>query len=96
MSVGFRAVEWNRIKVIYDAIVLAGVILYVGGCITVVSGTAPPKNLAAAISLHIDAFAEGAMDVAKRCLDLARHLIARDDAPRGDRARRPEGPHAGR
>ena len=28
MSAGFRAVQWNRAKLVYDAILLAGVALY--------------------------------------------------------------------
>jgi hypothetical protein len=28
MSVGFRAVQWNRDKIRYDAILIAGVVLY--------------------------------------------------------------------
>jgi hypothetical protein len=28
MSAGFRAVQWNRAKVVYDGILLAGVALY--------------------------------------------------------------------
>jgi nitrite reductase/ring-hydroxylating ferredoxin subunit/DMSO/TMAO reductase YedYZ heme-binding membrane subunit len=30
MSVSFRAVQWNRAKILYDAILLAGVALYIG------------------------------------------------------------------
>ena len=39
--------------------------------------------------------AEGAAMLTKRCLDLARHLIERDEAPTLDRARRPQGAPAG-
>ena len=28
MSAGFRAVQWNRTKLVYDGILLAGVVLY--------------------------------------------------------------------
>ena len=31
MSVGFRAVQWNRAKLVYDAIVLVAIALYLGG-----------------------------------------------------------------
>ena len=31
MSVGFRAVQWNRDKLIYDAILLVGVAVYIAG-----------------------------------------------------------------
>ena len=30
MSVGFKAVQWSREKLIYDGILLAGVALYIG------------------------------------------------------------------
>ncbi len=30
MSAGFRAVQWNRAKLVYDGILLAGVVLYIG------------------------------------------------------------------
>jgi nitrite reductase/ring-hydroxylating ferredoxin subunit/DMSO/TMAO reductase YedYZ heme-binding membrane subunit len=56
MSVGFQAVQWNRTKLIYDAIVLACVVLYVGAYITVVSWSSPPKDPAGALSLRVDAF----------------------------------------
>ena len=31
MSVGFRAVQWNRKKLVYDGILLAAVALYIAG-----------------------------------------------------------------
>ena len=31
MSVGFRAVQWNRDKLVYDGILLAAVALYIAG-----------------------------------------------------------------
>ena len=30
MSAGFRAVQWNQAKFVYDAILLAAVALYIG------------------------------------------------------------------
>jgi hypothetical protein len=30
MSTAFRAVQWNRVKIAYDGILLAGVALYIG------------------------------------------------------------------
>ena len=44
MSAGFQAVQWNRAKIIYDAIVIAGVIAYVAAFLTVASWINPPKN----------------------------------------------------
>ena len=57
MSVGFRAVQWNRAKLVYDAILLAGVALFIGGLPD--RGRIwldPPKDLPAAIDLRIRAF----------------------------------------
>src|SRR5690242_5339781 len=53
MSVGFRAVQWNRDKLIYDAILLAAVATYmvVYGMIT--WRLFPPKNLPDAIDVGI-------------------------------------------
>ncbi len=56
MSAGFQAVQWNRRKVVYDAILLAGVILYIGGYLTLASWLAPPKDYPAAIDIRIRAF----------------------------------------
>jgi nitrite reductase/ring-hydroxylating ferredoxin subunit/DMSO/TMAO reductase YedYZ heme-binding membrane subunit len=53
---GFRAVQWNRAKIIYDAIVLAGVIAYVGAFLAIASWINPPKNAGEAIGLRIQAF----------------------------------------
>jgi nitrite reductase/ring-hydroxylating ferredoxin subunit/DMSO/TMAO reductase YedYZ heme-binding membrane subunit len=35
MSVGFRAVQWNRTKLAYDAVLLAGVALYIGSFVAI-------------------------------------------------------------
>jgi hypothetical protein len=51
---GFRAVQRNRTKIIYDPIVLACVVLYVRAYVAVVSWTSPPKDLAGAINLRVD------------------------------------------
>ena len=56
MSAGFRAVQWNRAKVVYDGILLAGVALYIGAYLTLVYWLDPPKDLPAAIDLRIRAF----------------------------------------
>ena len=56
MSVGFRAVQWNRAKLVYDAILLAGVALYIGTYLIVAHWLDPPKDLPAAIDLRIRAF----------------------------------------
>jgi DMSO/TMAO reductase YedYZ heme-binding membrane subunit len=56
MSAGFQAVQWNRAKIIYDAIVVAGVIAYVAAFLAIASWINPPKNTGEAIGLRIQAF----------------------------------------
>jgi nitrite reductase/ring-hydroxylating ferredoxin subunit/DMSO/TMAO reductase YedYZ heme-binding membrane subunit len=56
MSVGFQAVSWNRAKLVYDAILLAGVSLYIGIFIAVAWRLHPPANLPDAIDIRIRAF----------------------------------------
>jgi nitrite reductase/ring-hydroxylating ferredoxin subunit/DMSO/TMAO reductase YedYZ heme-binding membrane subunit len=56
MSVGYCAVQWNRAKLIYDAILLAGVIVYVAVFLLVAVRVDPPKDLPAKIDLLIRAF----------------------------------------
>src|ERR1043166_4435413 len=48
MSVGYRAVQWNPAKLRYDAILLAGVALYIGSFLLVAHRLDPPKDLPAA------------------------------------------------
>jgi hypothetical protein len=56
MSIGFRAVQWNRTKLIYDAIVLLAVALYLGGFIAIASSLHPPRSLADAVDIRVQAF----------------------------------------
>src|SRR6516225_932244 len=56
MSAGFRAVQWNRAKLVYDGILLAGVVLYIGAYLTLMYWLDPPKDQLAAIDLRIRAF----------------------------------------
>jgi DMSO/TMAO reductase YedYZ heme-binding membrane subunit/nitrite reductase/ring-hydroxylating ferredoxin subunit len=56
MSVGFRAVQWNRRKVVYDLILLAGVALYIAGFMGISAWRNPPKDWPGWINLRIDAF----------------------------------------
>ncbi len=56
MSVGFHAVQWNRTKLIYDAILLAAVALFIAIFLAVAYRVDPPKDPAAAIDLRIRAF----------------------------------------
>jgi len=56
MSVGFKAVQWNREKTIYDAILLTGVALYIGTFIGISHWIEPPKDALEAIDVRIRAF----------------------------------------
>jgi nitrite reductase/ring-hydroxylating ferredoxin subunit/DMSO/TMAO reductase YedYZ heme-binding membrane subunit len=55
MSVGFQAVQWNRQKIVYDAILLAGVALFIGTFMTVGALRNPPTDQPAWIGLRIKA-----------------------------------------
>jgi len=56
MSVGFRAVQWNRAKLVYDGILLAAVALYLGGFVLIETTLHPPKNAPDVVDLLIRAF----------------------------------------
>jgi hypothetical protein len=56
VSTGFRAVQWNRAKLAYDGILLAGVVIYIGGYLLLAYRLDPPKDQPAAIDLRIRAF----------------------------------------
>jgi DMSO/TMAO reductase YedYZ heme-binding membrane subunit/nitrite reductase/ring-hydroxylating ferredoxin subunit len=56
MSAGFQAVQWNRAKIIYDAVVIACVIAYASAFLAIASWMNPPKNAPEAIDLRIQAF----------------------------------------
>src|SRR6266478_9639117 len=55
-SIGRLAVQWNRAKLVYDGILLAGVVLYIGAYLSLVYWLDPPKDQPAAIDLRIRAF----------------------------------------
>ncbi|HEY5963130.1 MAG TPA: (2Fe-2S)-binding protein, partial [Xanthobacteraceae bacterium] len=55
MSAGFRAVQWNRDKLIYDAILAAGVVVFLGGFAAIAGRLHPPNNLADTIDIWIRA-----------------------------------------
>jgi nitrite reductase/ring-hydroxylating ferredoxin subunit/DMSO/TMAO reductase YedYZ heme-binding membrane subunit len=56
MSVGFRAVQWNRDKIIYDGILIAAVVLYIAAFIGIGDWIHTPKDLPAVIDMRIRAF----------------------------------------
>ena len=57
MSAGFRAVQWNRAKLVYDAILVAGVTLYIAFFIAIGRWwLSPPDDPARWEDLGIRAF----------------------------------------
>jgi len=56
MSAGFQAVQWNRRKLVYDAILLGGVIVFIATFMTVGALRNPPGDMPAWIGLRIRAF----------------------------------------
>jgi nitrite reductase/ring-hydroxylating ferredoxin subunit/DMSO/TMAO reductase YedYZ heme-binding membrane subunit len=56
MSAGFKAVQWNRRKLIYDAILIACVVLFIGAFMVVGALPNPPADQPAWINLRIKAF----------------------------------------
>ena len=56
MSVGFQAVQWSRQKLIYDGILIAVVVLYIGAFIGISYWIELPNGLPAAIDVRIRAF----------------------------------------
>jgi len=55
MSTSFRAVQWNRAKLVYDGVLLAGVTLFIGTFILWGWGTNPPDNQLGWFDLYIKA-----------------------------------------
>jgi nitrite reductase/ring-hydroxylating ferredoxin subunit/DMSO/TMAO reductase YedYZ heme-binding membrane subunit len=56
MSVGFRAVQWNRKKLVYDGILIVAVAAFIAVFLIVGARVDPPKDFLAAIDLRIRAF----------------------------------------
>ena len=56
MSIGFRAVQWNRDKLVYDGVLLAAVTIYLVGFSVISWRLFPPKDLPAAIDIGIRTF----------------------------------------
>lgn len=56
MSVGFRAVQWNRDKIVYDAILLLAVAAFIGIFLFVSFTEHPPKDRPDEIDRYIRAF----------------------------------------
>ena len=56
MSVGFRAVQWNRDKLVYDGILLCAVALFIAVFVALHWQLHPPKDHLDAIDICIRAF----------------------------------------
>jgi nitrite reductase/ring-hydroxylating ferredoxin subunit/DMSO/TMAO reductase YedYZ heme-binding membrane subunit len=56
MSAGFKAVQWNRAKLVYDGILIAGVASFIGAFIAISYWIELPQDLPAAIDVRIRAF----------------------------------------
>ena len=56
MSVGFRAVQWNRNKIVYDGVLLVAVWLFLTAFFIIGKWLNPPKDRPAEIDLSIRAF----------------------------------------
>ncbi len=55
MSVAFRAVQWNRDKLVYDGILVGAVALYLAGFVAIYWEVRPPKNIPDVIDIWIRA-----------------------------------------
>jgi nitrite reductase/ring-hydroxylating ferredoxin subunit/DMSO/TMAO reductase YedYZ heme-binding membrane subunit len=55
MSVGFRAVQWNRDKAIYDAILIVAVVVFIAAFVLIHQHLHPPKNEPDAVDIWIRA-----------------------------------------
>ena len=53
---GYVAVQWSRTKYVYDAWLIAGVVVYIAGFMLIEGSLHPPKNQAEWIDLRIRAF----------------------------------------
>jgi nitrite reductase/ring-hydroxylating ferredoxin subunit/DMSO/TMAO reductase YedYZ heme-binding membrane subunit len=56
MSVGFKAVQWNAKKLVYDGVLLVGVALFIGTFMVAGAARNPPADMPAWINLRIKAF----------------------------------------
>lgn len=56
MSAGYRAVQWNGRKLIYDGIALAAIAIYIAAFIAIRTAVDPPKDWPGKIDLRIQAF----------------------------------------
>src|ERR1700684_3521965 len=67
MSVEYRAVQWNRAKLVYDAVLFAAVALFIGGFTVIAWRLGPPPSLPGALGtrfrrLRLSHAGRGAVD----------------------------------
>jgi nitrite reductase/ring-hydroxylating ferredoxin subunit/DMSO/TMAO reductase YedYZ heme-binding membrane subunit len=55
MSLGFRAVQWNRAKLVYDGVLIAGVVLFLAVFVAIHTRLHPPQGAADLIDVWIRA-----------------------------------------
>ena len=55
MSVGYRAIQWNRDKRVYDCVLIAAIAVYIAGFIAISAWMSPPPDQLAWIDLRIRA-----------------------------------------
>jgi nitrite reductase/ring-hydroxylating ferredoxin subunit/DMSO/TMAO reductase YedYZ heme-binding membrane subunit len=55
VSVGFKAVQWNRDKYVYDSVLIAAVAIFLGAFTAIYWQVKPPKNLPDAIDIWVRA-----------------------------------------
>ena len=53
MSVGFRAVQWNRKKLVYDGVLIVAVSFFIAGFARIHWQLHPPSNLPDAIDIDL-------------------------------------------
>ncbi|MBI4274593.1 MAG: ferric reductase-like transmembrane domain-containing protein [Rhizobiales bacterium] len=56
MSVGYRAIQWNRDKLVYDGVLITGIVLFIGIFMAAWSWINPPASLAEWSILRVRAF----------------------------------------
>ena len=56
MSVGYKAVQWNRQKFVYDAILVACVALFIATFMSLMAYFEPPSDKAGWVNIRLRAF----------------------------------------
>jgi hypothetical protein len=56
MSIHYRAVEWNRVKIVYDGLIVLAVAIYIAGYLILEAWLVPPQDRPAESELYVRAF----------------------------------------